>query len=51
MRLQVTLSDELRLADITGEGTLACVRAHMSLEVPGLSEFFETVLVRTNQNL
>lgn len=51
VRLQVTLSDELGLADVTSEGTFACVGAHMSLEVASLSEFFETVLIGTNQNL
>lgn len=50
VRLQVTLSDELRLANITSEGALASVGAHMSFKVTGLSEFFETVHVGTNQN-
>jgi hypothetical protein len=48
VRLQVTLSDELGLADVTSEGTFACVGAHMSLEVASLSEFFKAVLVGTN---
>lgn len=51
MGLQVALRDELALADVAGEGTLACVGPHVGFEVSSLSEFFQTELVRANQDL
>ena len=44
----MAFSDELCFADVTGEGTLASMGPHVGLEVSGLSEFFEAMLVGTN---
>lgn len=47
--LQVTLGNELRLAYVTSEGSFTCVRPHVGFQVARLSEFFQTLLIGTNQ--
>ena len=48
--LQVTLGDELRLAYVTSEGSFTSVRSHVGFQVARLSEFFQTLLIGTNQD-
>lgn len=51
MGLQVTLGDETLAAVVTLEWALASVGSHVGLKITRLTEFFETAMVGTNQDL
>lgn len=42
MRLEMPLRDEMLVAALAPERTLACVRSHVRLEVASLRKLFET---------
>ena len=51
MRLQVAFGDELLAALAALERPLACVRAHMRLQVPRLLKLFQAALEWANEQL